>query len=171
MNGFIEISDGLWYEIATGLPWSSKKLLGRGKGWATDGELKLLKSKNTGGYYVVKINRKVKLWHRLVYEHFNGPLSPGIDVDHINNKREDNRESNLQLLSHKSNSRYSLKSKRNTSGFAGVTWHKRDKKWQAQITINCKRKHLGHFDSIEEAHEAYLQAKIKYHGKESIRAL
>jgi hypothetical protein len=33
----------------------------------------------------------------------------------------------------------------NTSGFRGVCWHIRHKRWMAQIKVNGKRKHLGYF--------------------------
>ena len=171
MNGFIEIYPGIWYEESTGLPWSSRRFLGRGNGWTTDGKLKRLTCKNSNGYYTVVINGKMKYLHRLVYEHFNGPIPTGLQVDHMNNVITDNRISNLQLLSHKDNSRCRLKQKNNTSGVAGVYWHKQHKKWRAQIKINGKLKYLGLFEQLEAAHQAYLQAKIKYHGIDSIRAL
>ena len=36
-------------------------------------------------------------------------------------------------------------------------------KWRASIRINTKPIHIGYFDTEEEAHQAYLQAKEKYH--------
>ena len=169
MNGFIEITDGLWYEEATGLPWSTKRSLGRGKGWGTGGDLKLLTCKNRDGYYQVRVADKRKYWHRIIWEFFNEPIPKGKEVDHINNIRTDNRISNLQLLSHRDNSRFRLKHKTNTSGHPGVCWKKANKKWQAGITINEKTKFLGYFDNKLEAAEAYKKAKIKYHGSDSIR--
>ena len=168
--GFIEIHPGLWYEEKTGLPFSTKKFLGPGKAWSTDGELKRLYSKGKG-YYVVKVEGRLKSWHRIVYEYFIGQIPKGLQVDHFNNIRTDNRISNLQLLSGPDNSRFQMKHKNNTSGFPGVSWYKANKKWQAHIKINGKEKHLGYFDSPEVAHQVYLQAKIKFHGKESIRSL
>ena len=167
MNGFIEIADGLWYEEKTGLPWSTRRQ-SRGE---NNGELKRLNCKNWGGYYKVKVEGKMKCWHRLVWEFFNGEIPAGLQVDHINNKRDDNRIINLQLLSRKDNSRFQMKQKNNTSGFPGVAWDKSRNKWLSQIRINGKSKHLGLFETAEVAHQAYLQAKIKYHGKESIRSL
>ena len=167
MKGFIEIADGIWYEESTGLPWSTR-VKGRGK---NNGKLKLLTSKNSHGYYTVYINGKIKYYHRLVWEHFNGEISAGFQIDHINNVRTDNRIENLQLLTNKDNCRCRLKQKNNISGKPGVSWHKRDKKWRAQIYINGKNKYLGLFEQLEAASQAYLQAKIKYHGKDSIRAI
>ena len=37
------------------------------------------------------------------------------------------------------------------------------KKWCAQIKINKKKKHIGYFDNEEDARNAYLEAKAKYH--------
>ena len=43
----------------------------------------------------------------------------------------------------------------NTSGYRGVSYFKRDKKWKAQITIDNKEKHIGYFNTPEEAAIAY----------------
>ena len=37
------------------------------------------------------------------------------------------------------------------SKFVGVSWHKRDKKWNAYIRIDGKVKHLGYFHDEKEA--------------------
>lgn len=160
MNGFIEISEGLYYEEETGMPWSNKI-----------NNFRRLKAKNQKSYFIVRINGENKRWHRLVYEHFNGPIPKGLQVDHINNNRDDNRISNLQLLSNKENARYRKKQCNNKSGLTGAHWKKSHNKWLSSIGINGKSKFLGLFESPEEAHQAFLDAKIKYHGKESIRAL
>jgi hypothetical protein len=41
------------------------------------------------------------------------------------------------------------------SKFKGVTWHSRDNKWQAQITVDGMSKHLGYFKSEEAAARKY----------------
>ena len=48
----------------------------------------------------------------------------------------------------------------NTSGYMGVRWHIRSKKWMAQIQVCGKRKHLDCFSSKEEAALAYNEMKI-----------
>ena len=42
-------------------------------------------------------------------------------------------------------------SSNNTSNYKGVTFDKRSNKWQAQIMINRKNKHLGYFKNLEDA--------------------
>jgi len=169
MNGFVEIVDGLWYEETTGLPWSSKKSLGRGKGYRYDAPLKRLNGKGSGGYYLVCVEGKMRNWHKLVYEWFNGTIPTGMQVDHINNIRDDNRIANLQLVSRRDNSRKRLANKRvGSSRFKGIYWNKRDKKWQARIRTENKKKNLGYFSDELEAARAYDQAALQYYGSYAI---
>ena len=43
-----------------------------------------------------------------------------------------------------------------------VDWHKGTQKWRARIKIAQKEKHLGVFDSFEEAFQARKEAEEKY---------
>ena len=43
------------------------------------------------------------------------------------------------------------KHKNNTSGFAGICWHKASHKWAAQVTDQGKKHHVGVFSKIEDA--------------------
>lgn len=45
------------------------------------------------------------------------------------------------------------------SPYKGVSWHKKNQKWTAQIAVNGKQKYLGSFLTEEEAHQAYLSAR------------
>ena len=44
---------------------------------------------------------------------------------------------------------------RNVSGYKGVRWEKRRKKWVAQIQFRKKGFFLGYFSDPKEAHVAY----------------
>lgn len=59
-------------------------------------------------------------------------------------------------------------SKANTSGYKGVSYDRRRKKWVAQIQYAGKGYHLGRYEKIEEAIKARKEAeeKIKNHLKE-----
>ena len=41
--------------------------------------------------------------HKIVYESFNGKLSEGLEIDHINGDSKDNRLCNLQAITHEGN--------------------------------------------------------------------
>jgi hypothetical protein len=45
----------------------------------------------------------------------------------------------------------------------GVCFDKRVSKWKAQIVLNGKNKHLGHFDTAELAADRYMTAKAEMH--------
>jgi len=46
----------------------------------------------------------------------------------------------------------------------GVHWDSDVRKYRAQIMSNYKKKHLGLFETFEQARNAYLKAKSLYHG-------
>lgn len=95
--------------------------------------------------------------HQLVAMAFlnHNPNGHTLIVDHINNIPSDNRLENLQLVSH----RYNLsKDKKGTSMYPGVSWFRRDKKWQAAIRINRNLIHLGFYKDESEAALAYQKA-------------
>lgn len=69
---------------------------------------RLLKTQEKDGYVHIKMNNNDKkqksfLVHRLVYETFKGQVPEGLEVDHINGIRNDNRLINLRLLTRKEN--------------------------------------------------------------------
>jgi len=101
---------------------------------------------------------KTKMIHQLVAESFLNHKPDGMKlvVDHMNNVKTDNRLENLQVITNRENS--SKDKKNGSSEYIGVCWHKPSKKWKAQITINGKKKHLGHFINEEEASKAYQKA-------------
>jgi hypothetical protein len=165
IKGFIEIADGLWYEEATGFGWSN-----RYQGIRNKYNLKKLKI-GEDGYTNTKIDHKTVKWHRLVYEYFIGEIPNDMCVDHINNDRRNNKFTNLKLFTHKENCRKRLKGNNNTSGYVGVTWDSYSNKWRAEIMVNGNALRLGRFNDPKEAYQAYIAAKIKYHGIDSISPL
>jgi len=60
--------------------------------------------------------------------------------------------------------------KNNTSGYAGVYFHKGNRKWKARICMNGKWVELGGFDDIKDAIRIRKEAeKLKKAGKEVTR--
>ena len=62
------------------------------------------------GYYIIGLTKqsilKTYLVHRLVFEAFNGPIPEGYEINHINEKKFDNRLENLNLMTHRENVNY-----------------------------------------------------------------
>lgn len=109
------------------------------------------------GYRCVEISEKKYKVHRLIYVMHYGVICDGLDIDHINGVRDDNRIENLRLVERVINTR-------NVNTVKGYT--KKDNRYHARICTDKGRIHLGSFKSPEEARAAYVAAKKKYHGME-----
>ena len=72
--------------------------------------------KTKDGYLQVCLCKdgKKKLFsvHRLVWEAFNGEIPEGMEVNHIDEDKTDNRLDNMNLLSHKANSDWGTRNKK-----------------------------------------------------------
>lgn len=89
----------------------------------------------------------------------------GMRTDHINGNKLDNRQSNLRTATSIQNARNTTRPhKNNTSGHKGIYWHKRDKAWRVQLTVNYKKLFIGNYTELEEAIKARDAAYKKYHG-------
>lgn len=64
--------------------------------------------------------------HRLVWEAFNGTIPDGKEIDHINTVRDDNRLSNLRVVTHKGNSNNPITAERNREAVKRLV---KDPKW------------------------------------------
>ena len=123
------------------------------------------------GYWIIGINRTRYFAHRLAWFYVNGRW-PVHELDHINLDRSDNRITNLREATHSLNMRNVKIRKHNSTGFKGVILlrptelnrMKRDR-YVARIIVDGKMIYLGNFDTPEQAHAAYAEASLKYHGK------
>lgn len=72
--------------------------------------------KTKNGYLTVELykegKRKTMRVHRLVYEAFNGTISPGLQANHINEDKTDNRLENLNLMTPKENINWGTRNER-----------------------------------------------------------
>lgn len=124
---------------------------------------KVVKTLDAYGYIQVGYLGKVYKAHRLIWAICYAKFPYGY-IDHINGMRSDNRLCNLRDVSKQENSHNQKKpNKRNTSGYLGVCRNKKLNKWQSEISVNGRSIYLGLFNTPEEAHQAYLEAKKIYH--------
>jgi hypothetical protein len=89
----------------------------------------------------------------------------GDEGDHKNHDTLDNRRDNLRKSTASQNRINRRMYSNNTSGFIGVTWHKRIRKWCATISLNGSQTSIGYFSSIEEAVHARDKAAKILHGE------
>jgi len=156
-EGFYEVSD-------LGRIKSLPRERSNGKGRWISREKILSHGVNQNGYEHVTLQVKGKSKslrvHSIVSAAFLGERN-GLDIDHIDGNKRNNRADNLQLISRRANTnkgRAGLLKKNKGSRFTGVNFDKDRGKWRAVIYIDGKTKFLGRFDSEEKAAEAYKNA-------------
>jgi hypothetical protein len=118
---------------------------------------------NPYGYIHIIIGRKTYMAHRLAWLYVHGK-HPSADIDHINCVKTDNRIVNLREASRYENLQNQKRAhSNNKSGLLGVYFDKSQGKFRSRIRVNGVAKHVGLFDTKEEAHEAYIEAKRRFH--------
>lgn len=106
---------------------------------------------------VICVDKKMYKAHRLAFLYVTGSFPPQ-EVDHIDHNMQNNKWDNLRLASRAENFKNLPMNKNNTSGVTGVHFANNINKWVAFINYNGKRRHLGSFDTAEEAVSMRLTA-------------
>jgi hypothetical protein len=119
---------------------------------------------NYYGYIDIKIDGKTYKANRLVWIYVYGKW-PKYQIDHIDNIRHHNWIKNLREATHSQNQQNQIKAKTNnkSTGLLGSYLNKIDGTFRSQIRLNGKSNHLGVFETDQEAHTAYIDAKRKHH--------
>lgn len=139
-----EVAEWLTYDPDTGsLKWIAGRRVGHEAGTLNR------------GYLQVNIRGSIYRAHRLAWLLHTGSWPTNV-IDHIDRNPSNNRISNLRDVPQAINNQ-------NVRAL-GATYHRQRKKWCAQIKIGGgRKKHLGLFETQEEASAAYFAAKAKYH--------
>ncbi len=153
------LKEVLWYDPSSGMwTWlvrlSDKIQIGDDAGYVH----------KTLGYRYIRIDGKMYRAARLAFLYMTGEW-PEHHVDHINGKRHDDVWENLREATRSENQCNQARRVSNHSGFKGVDWHKKAKKYRARIVKAGTSVHLGLFDSPQDAHAAYLSAAARLHGE------
>lgn len=113
------------------------------------------------GYLRTSVDGRVYMLHRLVWLYHYGTWPEG-EIDHINGIRADNRIANLRDVTSSENNKNRRRPITNRTGFMGVYWSPKKKKWLAEITTAGKKIHLGFFEDIDDAAKARKDAELCY---------
>lgn len=90
--------------------------------------------------------------HMIWFYHYGEFPQKGMEIDHINHVRDDNRIENLRLVTRREN----CANKANKTHLTGAV--KLARGWAAYITINKRGVKIGTgYETEQEAHEAYLK--------------
>lgn len=119
--------------------------------------------RKSNGYIQIAVSNRIYLAHRLAWFYAYGKW-PESQIDHINGDPRDNRLQNLREASPAQNMQNIRTVRRDsTSGHTGVSWHARDRRWVASITVAGKKVSLGRFTDKTLAISAYESAKPNVH--------
>ena len=117
-------------------------------------------SSNSDGSEVIRVGAAQFRANRLVWELHHGPIQDGMQIDHINGDRRDNRAANLRAVTVTENNRNMRLSHRNTSGLHGVVFLRRYSRFQATIVVDRKHIHLGYHQTLIDAAAARKSAEL-----------
>ena len=120
---------------------------------------------NYKGYCVVSLKYgsgyRSKLVHRIVWESFNGEIPSGLQINHVNEDKTDNRLENLELVTPSQNVQHSIE--RVKPGMSNVP--------RPVIAIDASGNFAMYFDSKKKAGERFgartganIEAAIKVNG-------
>ena len=99
--------------------------------------------------------------HRIAWLIYYGEW-PKNQIDHINQDPTDNRIENLRDVTQLENLKNQALRSNNKSGYIGVHFEKSKQKYRVRVQINNSKKHIGYYNTIEEAVAARAVANINY---------
>ncbi|OZI21752.1 hypothetical protein CAL18_12575 [Bordetella genomosp. 7] len=115
------------------------------------------------GYLEIGLGRKIYKAHRLAWLYVYGVWPIG-EIDHIDGDKLNNAIRNLRDVPRRANQqnlRRALGAR--TNGLLGATHHKATGKWRSRLWVDGRNISLGLYETAEEAHKAYIEAKRKHH--------
>ena len=116
-------------------------------------------STKASGYVQLRIKNQLYYAHRIVRAWVDGKDPGNVMLDHKDQNKSNNKPWNIRICCDSQN-------KANINTRKGYSFHPtRNKKYQARINFYKKMLHLGYFDTAEEAHTCYIEAKQRLYGE------
>ena len=142
---FAKVNDRFYVRLLAMGPWRVSA-----RGYVVRG------TRRNGHYRVIHMSREVlKL----------AGIKPGVHNDHRNGDTRDNQLRNLRPATPSQNGGNQSKHRNNKSGFKGVSWHIKTRKWLAQIRFAGKVEYLGVFPDPKDAAREYNKAAKRLFGR------
>lgn len=110
---------------------------------------------NQSGYGHIWVDGRDVGAHRYAWEQAKGPISDGMELDHMCWNRSCVNVDHLRIATTAQNSQNRVGAQRNSeSGIRGVSWHAHRQKWRVTVTAEGKTHWGGYFTSKEDARSA-----------------
>jgi hypothetical protein len=120
----------------------------------------------TGMFYAVRHSPLVDGKRTLIQMHGLILDTPkGMHTDHIDHDTLNNQRSNLRVATNSQNQGNQKLRADNKSGYKGVSWNKKEKKWAAKMIHQGKQIFVGYFVDPKEASVAHSKASKQYFGE------
>lgn len=124
-------------------------------------------------YLYVYLYKNKKQQHILIHRLIAQLLIPNplnkLTVDHIDGNSLNNSINNLRWATQQEQLINRQIPSHNTSGFRGVCFCKLTNKWRANMNIDKKKKHIGLYDTAEEANEAFQKMSLLHQDQVFVR--
>ena len=145
-NGGVALIDEADWPLVSGRTWRRSEF-----GYALAATMR-----SVGG---VKHRERFRM-HRVIV----GDIPEGMEVDHINRNRLDNRRANLRIVTVSANRQNKTSANGSTSKYLGVFFEKYTQRWRASTTKDRKEHRSRRFKTEEEAARAYNAMALELHG-------
>jgi hypothetical protein len=117
----------------------------------------------SSGYLIIKVDNVAYQAHQLAHLYMTGSWAETEMLDHKDTDRSNCKWENIRPATRSENLANSKRRADNTSGYKGVEQH--GLRWKARIRVHGVLRHIGYFDSPEEASAAYAKEAIIAFGK------
>jgi hypothetical protein len=110
------------------------------------------------GYAIAQINGKCHTMQGWIMQ-----TPKGMETDHLNGNKLDNRRENLQICTSSLNNQRRLQNKH--LKHQGIHWYKQTKRWRASLQAGGKVFHLGYFLRLNDAIDIYNKKAREIYGE------